>query len=269
MGVPLGFSHTSEGGNTKLGGNTVLITGGPTGIGLALSKEFVNAGSEVIVCCRNRLDTALAVAKVPDLKAGVCDLSTERGRKQLHDWTMRNYPDVNVLVNNAGIQRMVDFRKGTEDLYRHEKEDGQDEIEINLKAYVYLTAHFVPDLMKQNDAAVVNISSGLGFIPLAICPVYSATKAAVHLFSVTLRRQLRDTSVRVFEVIPPTTNTNLDKGARAARGQAHRGVPSEDVAKAAVEGLAKDEFEIAIGEAIGLRAASKDGFEQAFKRMNG
>ena len=253
----------------KLGGNTVLITGGPTGIGLALAKEYVAAGSKVIVCCRNHLDTALAQAKVPELRAGVCDLSTERGRKQLHDWTMKEYPDVNILVNNAGIQRVVDFKKGAEDLYRHEREDMQDEVEINLKAYIYLTAHFVPELMRKDEAAVINISSGLAFIPLAICPVYSATKAAVHSFSITLRRQLRDTSVKVFEVIPPTTDTDLDKGARVARGHADRGVRPRVVAKAAVDGIAKDEYEIAIGEAIGLRAASKDGFEQAFKRMNG
>jgi uncharacterized oxidoreductase len=253
----------------KLGGNTVLITGGATGIGLALAKEFVAAGSEVIVCCRNRPDLGLAVAKLPELKVATCDASTEEGRRRLHDWTIKNFPDLNIVVNNAGIQRMVDFKKGTEDLRRHIVEDGQDEIDVNLKAYVYLAALFVPDLMKRKEAAVINVSSGLAFIPLAITPVYSATKAAVHSFSITLRRQLRDTSVKVFEVIPPTTDTNLDKGARRARGQANRGIPAEDVAKAAIEGIAKDEYEIAIGQAVGLRAASKDGFEQAFTRMNG
>jgi uncharacterized oxidoreductase len=209
----------------RLSGNTVLITGGATGIGLALAKEFVAAGSEVIVCCRHAPDLGLAVAKLPELKVVTCDVSTEKGRTRLHDWTMKNHPEVNILVNNAGIQRMVDFKKGTEDLQRHLTEDGQDEIDVNLKAYVYLAALFIPDLMKRKEAAVVNVSSGLGFIPLAITPVYSATKAAIHSFSVTLRGQLRDTSVKVFEVIPPTTNTNLDKGARKARGQANRGIP--------------------------------------------
>jgi uncharacterized oxidoreductase len=253
----------------KLGGNTVLITGGATGIGFAMAREFVNAGSEVIVCCRHPPELHLAMAKVPELRASTCDVSTEEGRAALHEWVTSSYPDVNVLVNNAGIQRMVDFRKGTEDLERHAAQDGEDEIEVNLKAYVYLAARFVPDLMRRKEAAVINVSSGLAFIPLAVAPVYSATKAAVHSFSVTLRRQLRDTSVKVFEVVPPTTRTNLDKGARAARGQAHRGIPARQVAKAAVEGIEKDEYEIAIDEAIGLRAASKDGFEKAFARMNG
>ena len=109
-----------------------------------------------------------------------------------------------------------------------------DEIDINLKAYVYLAAYFVPDLINKNAAAIVNVSSGLGFVPLTITPVYSATKAAIHSFSVSLRHQLRNTSVKVFEIIPPIVDTDLDKGERKARGQAIRGIPPEEVAQGVI-----------------------------------
>ena len=122
--------------------------------------------------------------------------------------------------------------------------------------------------MKREDAAIMNVSSGLGFIPIASMPVYCATKSAVHSFSVSLRHQLKATSIRVFEVIPPTVNTELDKGARARRGQADRGIPAEEVAKATLAGMEKDESEIAVGMAQGLRLGSKENFEQIFSRMN-
>jgi uncharacterized oxidoreductase len=122
--------------------------------------------------------------------------------------------------------------------------------------------------MRQESAAIVNVSSGLGFIPLAIMPVYCATKAAIHSFSLSLRHQLRDTSVRVFEVIPPTVDTNLDRGARQGRGQAERGIPPEEVATATLKGLAEDEYELAIGQAQWLRRGSREDLDQIFQRMN-
>jgi uncharacterized oxidoreductase len=99
-------------------------------------------------------------------------------------------------------------------------------------------------------------------------PVYCATKAAIHSFSLSLRHQLRDTSVRVFEVIPPTVDTNLDRGARQGRGQAERGIPPEEVATATLKGLAEDEYELAIGQAQGLRRGSREDLDQIFQRMN-
>jgi uncharacterized oxidoreductase len=179
-----------------------------------------------------------------------------------------NFPEVNILVNNAGIQRMIDFRKGTVDLLRHRNSDGMDEIDINLKAYVYLTAFFVPDLMRKTEAAVVNVSSGLGFIPLAMTPVYSATKAAVHSFSVSLRHQLRNTPVKVFEIIPPIVDTGLDKGEREARGQTNRGIPPSEVAKSTLGALKSDAYESAIGMAQGLRIGSRNNFEEIFANVN-
>ena len=208
----------------KIGGNTVLITGGATGIGLAMAEEFVKAGSEVIICGRTEEALEQAKDKLPSLHIKRCDVAKEAEREALYEWAVTNFRDLNVLVNNAGIQRMIDFRKGTSDLIRHRAEDGEDEIDVNLRALIYMTALFTPHLMKQKEAAIINVSSGLAFYPMAPMPVYCATKAAVHTFSLTLRQQLEGTPVKVFEMIPPMVDTNLDKGARKARGQTYFGL---------------------------------------------
>jgi uncharacterized oxidoreductase len=247
----------------KTSGNTILITGGATGIGFSLAEAFVKNGNEVIICGRRENKLEEAKSKLPQIHTKRCDLSKEKEREMLYEWTSSNFKNLNILVNNAGIQRMLDFKKGTQDLF-----SGEDEIEINLKAYIHLSAYFIPMFMKQKEAAIINISSGLGFIPLAIMPVYCATKSAIHSFSISLRHQLRDTSVKVFEVIPPTVDTELDKGARAQRGQGDRGISPTAVTKATIEGLEKDDYEIAVGMAQNLRMGARSNPEQIFRNIN-
>jgi uncharacterized oxidoreductase len=127
----------------------------------------------------------------------------------------------------------------------------------------------MPHLMKQTEAAIVNVSSGLGFVPLTMMPIYCATKAALHSFSWSLRHQLRKTNIRVFEVIPPTVDTELDQGTRKQRRQEYRGVPPSEVAEATLTGMAKEEFEIVIGQAQSLLMLTRQETEQVFQRMNG
>jgi len=252
----------------KISGKTILITGGATGIGLALTEALIAHGNEVIVCSRNEDHLNKAAEKFHGLHTKTCDLSSPEGCASLHEWTASSFPDLNILVNNAGIQRVIDFRKGPEDLLRHRATDGMDEIDVNLKAYVYMAAYFVPDLMKKKEAAIVNISSGLGFVPMSLTPVYSATKAAVHSFSVSLRHQLRNTRVKVFEIIPPIVDTDLDNGERKARGQTNRGIPPSEVAKASLLAIEADVYEVAIGMAQGLKAGAKNNFDEIFTNMN-
>jgi uncharacterized oxidoreductase len=146
--------------------------------------------------------------------------------------------------------------------------EGENEIDINLTAPIHLSAYFIPDLLKQKDSAIINISSGLAFVPLAVMPVYCATKAAIHSFSVSIRHQLRDTSIKVFEVIPPIVDTELDKGTRDERGQEDKGIPPSEVAKATLKALQKDEYEIAIGMAQNLRMGSRNDPEKIFQGIN-
>ena len=247
----------------KIKGNTILITGGATGIGFSLAEAFVDAGNEVIICGRRENKLKEVKDKLPQIHTRVCDLSKEKERKSLYDWVSSNFKDINILVNNAGIQRMVNLRKGTRDLF-----DGEDEIEINLTAPVHLSAYFIPLLLKRKEAAIVNISSGLGFVPIASMPVYCATKAAIHSFSLSLRHQLKDTSIKVFEIIPPIVDTGLDKGARGERGQQDRGIPPSEVARATLKALENEEYELAVGMAENLRMGSRNNPEQTFQNIN-
>lgn len=242
--------------------NFILITGGATGIGFALAKELVDSGNDVMICGRRKGRLSEAKQKLPQIRTFQCDLSSREGRQRLFEHTKSDFGDINVLVNNAGIQRIINFKHGISEL-----EKGEDEIAINLTAPIVLSAHFIPSLMEKGEAAIVNISSGLGFVPIVLFPVYCSTKAAIHSFSMSLRHQLRNTPIKVFEIVPPTTDTELDKGMRSRHG-APRGVSAEEVAKASLAALANDEFECAIGEARGLRANARSNPEQAFENMN-
>ena len=241
--------------------NTVLITGGATGIGFALAESFVKLGNKVIVCGRRMDKLEDAKRRLPSLIVRQCDVSKEGDRRALYEWVEKEFNDLNVLVNNAGIQRRIDFTKGTEDLLRQE-----DEIDINFKAQVYLAARFVPLLSRQKEAAIVNVSSGLGFVPLTVFPIYSATKAAIHSFTMSLRFQLRKTSVKVFEVIPPTVHDTELKGKPIEK--AEWSVPSSEVAEAVVKGLEGDVLEIAVGPSKRWLSSSKSELDQAFGNMN-
>jgi uncharacterized oxidoreductase len=247
----------------KVRGNTVLITGGATGIGFSLAETLVKAGNEVIICGRRESKLSEAKSKLPQIHTKRCDLSKENERKLLYGWVSSNFKNINILINNAGIQRMIDLKKGTQDLFK-----GEDEIEVNLKAYIHLSAYFIPLFLEKKEAAIVNVSSALGFIPLAAMPVYCATKAAIHSFTVSLRHQLKNTNVKVFEVIPPMVDTELDKGARERRGQTERGILPSEVAKATIEGLEKNEYEIAVGMAQNLRMGARSNPEKIFQDMN-
>lgn len=251
-------------GAMRTTGNTILITGGATGIGFALARALLQAGNEVVICGRrkDRLDEAKRM--LPKVHTVRCDVADAAERSALFEWITGSFPTLNILVNNAGIQKQIDLKKGTEGLVGSE-----DEIETNLRAPVHLSALFIPHLMKQPIGAIVNVSSGLAFIPIAFMPLYCATKAAIHSFSLSLRHQLRGTAVKVFEVIPPTVDTELDKGARGRRGQEDRGIKPEEVALATLRALAADEFELAVGQAQSLRAGARREPERFFQMLNG
>ncbi len=247
-----------------IGGNTVLITGGGTGIGFALAEKFVNAGSVVIVCGRRKNKLRLAKKRIPTLHIKQCDLSKESERKNLLRWTTTRFPNFNMLINNAGIQRQMNFTSPTVSKLPSPKDD---EITINLAATIRLCALFTPILLKK-ECTIVNISSGLAFVPIAMMPVYCATKAAIHSFTNSLRHQLRETSVRVFEATPPTTDTELDASFAGEEEQAYRGISPQEVAEKIIEGMKADKEHIIVGEAQGLYQAALRDPEAIFKQLN-
>ncbi len=241
----------------KTAGNTVLITGGATGIGFCLAKLLLEQGNEVIICGRREDKLRDARAGLPGLHIKVCDVADPAERVALYHWVKNGFGGFNILVNNAGIQKMLDFKQGA-DVFS----GGESEIETNLTAPVHLCALFVP-LLLGKDAAIINISSGLAFKPVPHTPVYGATKAAIHIFSMSLRMQLKDTSIRVFEIVPPIVETGLDRGSREHR-QANlpAALAPEAVAAATLQAMAKDEYEIVIGKAAGLVLGGKEHLEE-------
>ena len=247
----------------KLSGNTILITGGGTGIGFALAESFLNEGNEVIICGRRKEILAEAKRKYPKLHTKVCDVSKDKEREELFNWINSDFRDLNILVNNAGIQRELNFQKGNEII-----ETAINEIRINLESPVVLSAMFVPLLSGKDNSAIINVSSGLAFVPIAGMPIYCAAKAALHSFSVSLRHQLKDRGIKVFELIPPAVDTDLDKGARRARGQTDFGIKPEAVAEETINAMKNDEYEIVVGMAKNILNNSRADFENAFKLMN-
>ncbi len=247
----------------KIKGNTILITGGATGIGFSLAEALVNAGNKVIICGRREGKLKEAKDKLPQIATKVCDVSKERERKSLFTWVQDNFADLNILINNAGIQRMINLKKGTQTLFK-----GENEIETNLIAPIRLCSYFIPPFLKKKEAAIINVSSGLGFVPIAVMPVYCATKAAVHSFSMSLRYQLRDTSIKVFEIVPPAVDTELGRGTTDESAQEYGGIPPSEVARATLTALAKNKYEILVGEANDLVKGARTNPEQAFKDIN-
>ncbi len=230
----------------KIYGNTVLITGGATGIGWALAEALVAKGNTVAICGRRRAKLLAAKRRIPQLQVKVCDVSRAASRSSLLQWLEKRLPSLNILVNNAGIQRPVNFLKGPRDLA-----EADEELATNLRAPIHLAALLIPVLEKQTEAAIVNISSGLGFTPLAQVPVYSATKAAIHSLSLSLRRQLRSTRVRVFEIAPPIVPTEL-AGRRRRPDKNDTMMSAKAVAQGIVTALESDTYEVALGAAANL-----------------
>jgi uncharacterized oxidoreductase len=241
----------------ELTDNTILITGGATGIGFALATEL-SGKNTVIICGRRKDMLESAKKKLPGMHIRVCDLEKQNERVELAEWLVYQFPEINILVNNAGIQQDISLQQ------MKEIEPVRQEVEINFIAPVHLSALLVPHLKAKPRAAIINISSGLAFTPMAFMPVYCASKAALHSFTLSLRHQLIKTTVRVFEIAPPIVDTNLDKGRRDSREQSDRGITPEAFAKLALEAVEKDVFEAAIGFAENLRQQP----EAMFSRLN-
>jgi uncharacterized oxidoreductase len=247
----------------RLSGNTVLITGGASGIGFAFAEAFVQEGNTVIICGRraSKLDEARTIH--PEIHTRVCDISREMDRKALVDWAAANFPNLNILVNNAGIQRDIDFTHGIDDFL-----GGENEIRVNLEAPVILSGLFIPHLARNPGAAIINVSSGLGFIPAASMPVYSATKAGMHAFSMALRCQLSTVGIQVFEVVPPPVDTQLNPAGRAARGNYKPDLTPTTFVSAVMKGLESNVLEIGYGMSAGFIHASRAELDNSFNQMN-
>jgi uncharacterized oxidoreductase len=237
----------------KLDGNTILITGGAGGIGLQLATEFLKRGNTVVVTGRDQAKLDAAQKALPGLHTIRSDVSRPADIEALYAQVTRDFPALNVLVNNAGIGRTLNLHTVEGDL-----EALTTEIDINFKGPVRMAKRFLDQLKKAPNAAIVNVSSGLAFVPLPIMPIYCATKAALHSFTLSLRAQLKNTKVQVFELAPPTTDTDFVKefiGSPDAKGIAFMKV--DDLVAQCLKGMEKDQLEIRPGQANQLKLMNR------------
>ncbi len=236
----------------KMSGNTILVTGGGSGIGRALAESWHRAGNTVIVAGRRRAALADVVAANPGMTALELDATEPASIAAGVAEVLARFPDLNVLVNNAGIMRPETL---TDPAF---VATAEATIATNLLGPIHLTAALLPHLATRPDAAVLNVTSGLAFVPLAATPTYSATKAALHSWTMSLRHQLAGTSVEAIEIAPPYVQTTLMGDAQATDPRA---MPLAEFVAEVMSLLGRDPTpaEVIVGRCEPLRYAERNG----------
>jgi uncharacterized oxidoreductase len=243
-------------------GNTILITGGGTGIGLGLARAFHHLGNHVIIAGRRSRALHDAAKKTPGLATYVLDV--QRPGEEMRSFAEKllgDFPDLNMLINNAGVMKAENL------LGQHDWAGMEAMVATNLLGPMRLTAALLPSLLERPHAAIINVSSGLGFVPLATAPTYCATKAALHSYTESLRHQLRHTKVRVVELIPPYVATHLMDGANDPNA-----MPLDAYIEEVMEIIKSQprSAEICVERAKRLRLAGEAiNYEKVFHGMNG
>gem|GEM_PF-73805 len=245
------ITSTNQRNKMKLTGNTVLITGGSSGIGLEIAKRFLKRDNTVIITGRNERKLQQAREQFEGLTVIQNDVSNPEDIATLFQRIEKDFPDLNILINNAGIMRKINLQNHSDSALELTKE-----IDINIKGLVWMSNAFLSLLKEKKNAAIVNVSSGLAFVPLPISPVYCAAKAAVHSYTLSLREQLRNTGIKVFELAPPATNTEL----LTVFGEEMEGttiMSTEAMVGTFFKGLSKDQYEIRPGQSNLLKFMSR------------
>jgi uncharacterized oxidoreductase len=246
-------------------GNTILITGGGSGIGKALAEQFHTLGNQVVIAGRRREALDSVTAANPGMKSALVDVQDPAALDAFAARIAAEYPSLNILINNAGIMKPENLKDPSESFAVAEVT-----VATNLLAPMRLTKALLPVLLKQPRAAVMNVSSGLAFLPLAMTPTYCATKAGVHSYSQSLRYQLKDTAVQVIELAPPYVATEL-MGAEQAKDS--RAMPLAEFIAEVMEILRTrpDATEILVQHVYPLRFAAEQGqakYEEFFQVFN-
>jgi uncharacterized oxidoreductase len=238
----------------KISNNKILITGGASGIGLGLTERFIKENNTIIVCGRRESLLKELSVKYPSVITRRCDLSNAVERVDLFRWISENHADLNVLINNAGIQQWMSVTDS--DFFKRAKE----EIAINIEAPVHLISLFIN---LKSLSTIINITSGLSFVPMARMPVYSASKAFFHSFTLSLRHLLKSKNIEVIEVIPPALNTDL-----GGKGLHTNAPPVGEFIEAVFTQLKQGKSELAYGFSESMTKSGPEDLQKAFNRMN-
>jgi uncharacterized oxidoreductase len=247
----------------NISGNTILITGGASGIGRALAEAFHARGNQVIISGRRQQALDEVTAANPGMKSVRMDISEEAGVRAFAKQVIRDYPALNVVINNAGIMQTEDLKTAPDYL-----DIAEETIATNLLGPIRLTAALLPHLLRQKQATIMTVSSGLAFVPMVMTPTYSATKAAIHSYSMTLRQQLHGTTASVIELVPPYVQTGL-MGEHQANDP--RAMPLEAFITEAMEILTNepDVTEVVVKRCEPLRFAAESGnLDEMFQALN-
>lgn len=247
----------------KMTKNTILITGGTSGIGFEFIKQLSELDNTLIVTGRDLQKLERTKKSFPKVHTIQSDVSDPKAVAALYEQVTKQFPDLNILINNAGIMKKINLHntKGT-------LTDLTQEMEINLNGPIRMVDQFLPHLKKKSEAAIINVTSGLAFVPLAISPVYCASKAGLHSYTLSLRAQLKNTKVKVFELAPPATKTELigDFTEEDMKGSSVMTV--EDMVKVAVNGLKNNRWEIRPGQSNLLKMMSRIAPDFIFKQLS-
>ncbi|MEN0117284.1 MAG: SDR family oxidoreductase [Agrobacterium cavarae] len=247
----------------KMTGNAVLITGGGSGIGRALAEAFHALGNKVIISGRRQSALDEVTSANPGMVSAVLDATKAENIRTFAETLTRNHPDLNVVINNAGIMKNEDITAAPDYL-----EIAEETIATNLLAPIRLTAALLPHFLKKENAAVLTVSSGLAFVPMVATPTYSATKSAIHAYSMALREQLKNTPVEVIEIAPPYVQTTL-QGEKQAKDE--RAMPLDAFIAEVMDILTNrpDAKEVIVERCKPLRFAAENGnFGQVFGMVN-
>jgi uncharacterized oxidoreductase len=245
--------------------NTILITGGSSGIGQGLAEAFHKLGNQVVISGRRESALQAVCSAHPGMRHVAMDVADLASTRLAARRILREFPSLNCVFNNAGVQHTYNFAAGQE----LDESALAAEINTNLLGAIVLTSETVPHLVQQKNAVLLNVSSGLAFVPLARFPVYCATKAAMHSFTVSLRHQLKESGIKVIELIPPYVATNLGGPGKQVSPHAPQPMPLHTFVTQAMNELSTDADEIAIGDAQGLvAAANQESVRKIFSGMN-
>lgn len=224
----------------KTSGNTVFISGGSAGIGLAIAKKLSAAGNKIIINGRSEERLQIALKELDNAVAVQGDLALQEDRIRIAKELSERFPEVNIVINNAGAAAMNDLS----DLNNNAAEKAFQEINTNYLSVIDFTRLVLPNLLKQEEAALVNVTSIAVFRGNKYLPTYSASKAALHSYTQGLRATFEEsTNLNIFEIYPPLVNTEFS----AAIGGAN-GIPPSEVADELLLGLKNNEFDILVGD---------------------
>ena len=242
----------------KLDKKTALVTGGGSGIGLAISAALLESGVKVIICGRNTTKLEKAKQQYPALEIKECDITNAEQIRALLGEVEHKYGGIDLLINNAGLLEQVDYRNPIDSFEMHEYE-----VNVDFMGPIRMIHYFLPMLKNRKESAVVNVTSGLAFVPLSLAPVYCASKAGLHSWTRSFRYQMTNTPVKVFELMPPLVETEMVSD---FKGQTM--MQPDVVARDLIKALLVDKFEITPGQASQLKMMSRLAPKFIFKMLN-